>query len=172
MTAFGETPFAFRGFVPVTNYAGNLTFSENTILAEETAYSDYHSSVSGVYGFTCENNTFSGQTYSQNDENLSGLLSVDNQKGESENYQITCAAGSTFTLNGTTVAGEAAARVNLLCQENGRLGASVRNGALTLEIRPDEGFVFDGFYTAAGEKTELPATLAQDLFLYLRFRQK
>lgn len=172
VTAFGETPFAFRGFVPVTNYAGNLTFSENTILAEETAYSDYHSSVSGVYGFTCENNTFSGQTYSQNDENLSGLLSVDNQKGESENYQITCAAGSTFTLNGTTVAGEAAARVNLLCQENGRLGASVRNGALTLEIRPDEGFVFDGFYTAAGEKTELPATLAQDLFLYLRFRQK
>lgn len=153
-TYLGET-YTYDGYSAVTNYASNISFSDNEIVfTGKPTYSDWYVYLDPIYGLTYENNNVTlaqGMSFSKgkviNEVSDTGLKTVQ-VAARNSNCKINVVCGSqtyVFTAKATLT-------FTLVMSEGGALKSmtSDKNGNITVTFAPQSGYSFDKLTAADG----------------------
>ena len=184
---FNETPYSYTGFIRSSNYLSNLSFTGNTIKIEgQPKYTNYFLFFSNVYGLDISNNNISlaqGVSFSSTVDGIKGLFTrgitngaaagrrVISTQGASKPIVFEDAGGSSFSIRSQT-----SLNIVLLVEGSGKIETlpdPSGDGSATVRVIPDEGYIFDGWYTS--DKTRYnpsSSTIKEGLTLTAVFKAK
>ena len=150
--------YSLNGYRPVTNYASDISFSNNTVrFTGKPTYSDWYLNLAPIYGLTFTGNqieTASGVSFTQgNNGQVINTVSDTAQrtltisaKNSARSITVKCGAKQhTFTATATLT-------LSLELSAGGSVGSVTADqaGNLTVNLTPDSGYQFDKITTSSG----------------------
>ena len=180
---YDSKPYALTGYLKSTNFFSNINFCNNKITyTGQPLVTDGLFKFTNVYGLTFEDNeiNLSNCNFKSSSDGIKGLytyachpgtasMTYNIQSKTSKFYvSIPNADGSKAKLIFAT-----AATHKLVVEDGGRIELTSDNkGNVFVEVIPDEGYVFSGWFTSSGEFKETDkVTVDKPLTLTAKFKK-
>jgi uncharacterized repeat protein (TIGR02543 family) len=173
---FNETPYYYTGFIRSSNYLSNLTISGNNITIEgQPKYSNYFMFILNVYGLDISDNSINlseGVSFSTTTYGINGLNAkrITNGEEAGKRYISTQGVSKPIVFEDTgggsfSIKSQKSVNVVLTVEGSGRIETLPnpnRDGSAIVRVIPNEGYVFDGWYTPDKTRYTTPSATIQD----------
>ena len=177
--------FSLDGYVMRQNIAANITFANNTInVKSRPNYTNHVVALKNILGYFDYGNTVTyadGVDMSQSAFGMKGYyvypnsVITDREKMNDHKVRMSSSATKKFVISapGTTILvanPTVDLDYNFVCSGNGTVTLHTnKKGDLQMEIAPDSGWKFDGFYDKNGNKADLRQPVSENTMVTVKF---